>query len=71
MEESTTYQWIMAQGAVRELRKVLLRQGARRFGPPDRPATDSINTIEELGRLEALSERILEVNSWQELLETP
>jgi hypothetical protein len=70
MEESTTYQWIMKQGAIRELRKTLLRQGRKQFGPPDEATTVAVNGIESLERLERMADRVLEVDTWQKLLAT-
>ena len=72
MEESVTYQAIlrkgMARGAVEELRKTLLRQGGKRFGAADPATAAAVEAIADLERLERLSERLLEVNSWPELL---
>jgi predicted transposase YdaD len=64
MKESSTYQAIAAEGA----RRVLLRLGTKRFGPPDETATAALNTIAEVERLAELGERVDRVNSWQELL---
>jgi predicted transposase YdaD len=75
MKESTTYQYILdegrAEGAVREARKILLRQGQRRFGPPSDAISAALAAITDLERLERMSDRILEIASWQELLNTP
>jgi hypothetical protein len=73
MEESTTYQWIIrqgeARGEVRALHETLLRQGKRKFKAPApdlaRAAIESITSPE---RLAALTERIIDVASWDELL---
>lgn len=56
-----------AHGAV-VTRKVLLRQGRLKFGPPDAAAIAAIEGISDLDRLDSLSERLLTVNSWDELL---
>ena len=72
MEESSTYQFILSQGAVRELRKVLLRLGNVRFGEPaGAKAQATLAKIEDLDRLENLSEKVLSANSWDELLALP
>jgi predicted transposase YdaD len=72
MEDSVTYQAILQRGETRgrlaEIRKVLLRQGSKRFGPPDASTQAALESITDLEQLERLSERLLEVESWQELL---
>jgi hypothetical protein len=72
MEESVTYQEIIRKGAERgaieELRKVLLLQGRKRFGPPTPATKAAVESITDLERLESMSERLLDVNSWAELL---
>ena len=71
MEESTTYQAIITRGRIDEARKILLRQGSKRFGPPDVRTRTAIEAITEIERLEQLTERLLDVSSWDELLATP
>ncbi len=72
MRESATYQAILqegeAKGEVKGRRATLLRQGRKKFGPPDAATLAVLETIGDIARLEQLSERLLEVNSWQELL---
>jgi hypothetical protein len=75
MRESTTYQQILAegrdQGRVEGARSVLLRQGRRKFGPPDQATEALLAGIDDLDRLERLGERLVEVSTWQELLTGP
>ena len=79
MEESTTYQAIIAKGRAEgraegqavEARKILLRQGSKRFGPADARARGAVEAITDIDRLEKLTERLLDVSSWDELLATP
>jgi predicted transposase YdaD len=79
MRESTAYQAILdegraegeAKGRAEEARKLLLRQGHRRFGPPSAVQEAALVAITDLDRLERLSDRLLDVGSWQELLDTP
>jgi predicted transposase YdaD len=87
MKESVTYQAIiregkeigltegvvkgMAQGAVQEARRILLRQGRIRFGTPEPEATAALDAITDVAQLEELSERLLKVSSWAELLGQP
>lgn len=70
MEESTTYQAIIARGRTDEAKKILLRQGGKRFGPADARMRTAINAIADVERLEQLTERLLDVSSWDELLAT-
>ena len=68
MRESVTYMAILDEGRVEEARKIILRQGRKLFGPPDESTTAALTAIEDLERLELLSEQLLDVKSWQELL---
>jgi hypothetical protein len=70
MEESTTYQWIMKQGEIRALRRILLRDGRKSFGPPDEATAATINGMTDLGRLDRMTARLSDVSSWRELLAT-
>jgi predicted transposase YdaD len=71
MKESSTYQAILAEGEAvgraEEARKVLLLLGGKQFGPPD-PQVRAAITAANLERLERLTERLLDVSSWDELL---
>jgi hypothetical protein len=71
MEESTTYQFILRQGAAREAHKILLRQGQRKWGTPSQEIQAAIRGIEDLERLERMGEAVLDVAGWQELLSVP
>jgi predicted transposase YdaD len=75
MEESVTYQAIIAKGEARGkahgVRDTILRQGRIRFGEPGPEIQAAIQAITDLAQLERLSERLLLVSSWQELLATP
>ena len=80
LEESTTYQAVLnkgmvkgkaegrAEGTIEGEHKVLLRQGTKRFGPPSPEMAASLKAITDTERLERLSERILDVGNWDELL---
>jgi predicted transposase YdaD len=84
MKESSSYQAILEEGRVEgrveglvegrveglvegEI-KLLKRLGTRRFGSPDPSILARIESITDLERIEFLSERLLEVASWEELL---
>ncbi|HEV3257689.1 MAG TPA: hypothetical protein VG013_12460 [Gemmataceae bacterium] len=75
MKESATYQAIVAegvaQGMVQGMRKALLVQGRKRFGPADPTTEAAIQAISDASRLEQLEERVMDVSSWQELLGQP
>jgi predicted transposase YdaD len=84
MRESSTYQAILAEGRTEgfekgheegreagreeEARALLLRLGRKRFGPPGRRVSSAIRRTTDLQRIEQLTERLLEVESWDELL---
>jgi hypothetical protein len=65
VEES--YQWILEQGEIKNARKVVIRLGTQRFGPPDEKTE---NAIEDLGRLSRMTDAILMVKTWKRLLAT-
>jgi predicted transposase YdaD len=71
MSESSVYQAILREGEAKGAQQILLRQGRKRFGPPDKSIRAALAAIADLGRLEQLSERLLEVASWQDLLAQP
>jgi flagellar biosynthesis/type III secretory pathway protein FliH len=61
----------LAEGQVVALKKALLRQGRQKFGQTSPDAEASLLALTDLERLERLMERIMQVNTWQELLDTP
>ena len=68
MKESVTYQMIVDEGRLAHAHQILFRLGEKRFGPPDDATMATLNAISSVRKLDKLSERILEVDSWQELL---
>jgi hypothetical protein len=70
LEDSSVYQLILEKGVLKGLRKILLLQGRKRFGPPDAATVAVLESVVEQGRLERMSERLLDVSSWAELLAT-
>jgi hypothetical protein len=70
MHESSTYQAILEEGEVRALQKALLRVGQKRFGPAQETVQNDIKGIQEIPRLERMTEKLLVASSWRELLET-
>ena len=75
MRESTAYQFILdegrAEGRAEEARRILLRLGRKQLGAADEATEAALQAVSDLDRLERLSERLLEVSTWQELLATP
>jgi hypothetical protein len=59
-----------AKGLTDGVRTTILSQGRRKFGKaPSRKQQKALEGIADLGRLEALAARLLDVDSWGELLE--
>jgi hypothetical protein len=79
MKESSAYQLILEegreegreQGMILATRQTLLRQGRKRFGPPDAETEATIESIAALDRLQYLADRLLDVTSWEELIAGP
>jgi len=70
MKESDTYQAIVEEGEVKRAKLMLLRLGRTRFGVPSAAQESALHAITDLERLERLTDRLLQVDSWQELLAT-
>jgi hypothetical protein len=72
MKESTTYQAILkeglTEGAINEARKLLLRLGSKQLGRPGARTQAALAKIADLGRLEAMIERLGMVENWHALL---
>jgi hypothetical protein len=76
MKESVTYQAILeegmaegkAKGKAEEARRLLLLLGRERFGEPSVNIVALLDEVADLGRLEALAIRLLQVKTWEELL---
>jgi hypothetical protein len=67
MEESITFQEIKGLGRLEEVRKIIARQGTRKFGKRNRKVERVPETITDLEKLESILDRVLEANSWDEL----
>ena len=74
MRESVTYQMILdegrVEGRVEAKQSTLLLLGRKRFGEPDEATREVLRSIQDLDRLDRLSERLLDASGWQELLQT-
>jgi hypothetical protein len=81
MRESTTYQAVLKEGReegriegrVAGEQRLLLRLGTKRFGEPDAATIAAIEAIQDIDRLDALGERIVDmgIQTWDELLRWP
>lgn len=56
------------EGRLEEARRLLLLLGTKRFGGPDRKTQATLDKIASPQQLEQMAARLLEVESWQELL---
>ena len=63
----------MREGRITGEQKLLLRLRTKHFGEPDATTVAAIEAIQDLDRLEALGERILDpgIRDWDDLLRTP
>ncbi len=68
MRESVTYQAILEEGHVEGLHRMILRLGRVRFGEADESVRHQIEAIRDIVVLEDLTERLLIVSSWDELM---
>jgi len=71
MHESSAYDLILEEGAIKTSHRVLLRQGQMRLGTPNEETVAALKEIKDLDRLDRLVDAVLTVTSWQELLATP
>ncbi len=70
MRESITYKEIQNEGRVEEARRILLRQGVRRLGIASPGVEARLESITSLTVLEALIDRVFDVEAWDDLLST-
>jgi hypothetical protein len=76
MQDSDTYQAIVEEGEakgllkgrIQEAKRMLLLLGTKRFGAPPARIRKTLVAIKNLDRLEELSQKLLDVGSWKELL---
>lgn len=71
MHESSAYELILEEGAIKISHQTLLRQGQKRFGPADQETVSAVKAVQDLDRLGRLLDAVLNASSWQELLATP
>jgi hypothetical protein len=68
MRESVTYMAVLEEGRIDEARRMILRLGTTRFGPPDDASRARLDALAELEKLEALGDRVLTAVSWEDIL---
>ena len=61
-------EYTAAKTTAEEAKALLLRLGSKRFGVPDASSQAALTAVTSLEALEQLADRLLEVESWQELL---
>jgi hypothetical protein len=71
MHESSTYQMIVEEGELKEVKKLLSLLGEDRFGPPSEEIKTALANIEDLERLERMVRRVIAASNWQDLLQVP
>ena len=73
MQNSTTYQAIikegMEKGIVKAKRDDLILIGTKRFGEPSDEFRNAIQSISDLSVLDGMLLQMIEVKSWDELLD--
>jgi flagellar biosynthesis/type III secretory pathway protein FliH len=57
-----------AEGIAEEAKRLLRRLGRKHFGPPSAALEAWIDAITDVEKLEELSERVLDVSSWDDLI---
>jgi predicted transposase YdaD len=68
MEESSTYRAIVRRGRLEGERHIVMLLGEAKLGPPDAAARAAIEGVTETAELEELGLRLVNAESWQELL---
>lgn len=61
---------IYDEGRVDAVRDTIVRQGTKRFGPPNPDMKQKLDAIVDLEQLHALSDKVIDANSWSELIAT-
>ena len=68
MRELEGYRFIMNEGAVEHMRKLLRKQGEQRFGEPTEKQANKLDVIDDLERLERMSLAAPTTTDWDALL---
>jgi predicted transposase YdaD len=59
------------EGYLAEARRIVFLLGENRFGPPDLQTRTTLESIDDVVRLENMSVRVLRAKSWADLLNLP
>jgi hypothetical protein len=70
MSELTAYDEAIEEAEIKNSLRLLLRQGHKKFGPPDANTESELKAIRDQDRFGRLADAILTANTWQELLAT-
>jgi hypothetical protein len=68
MQHSSTYQLTLRKGRLSEARDTIVRQGRKKFGEPTAELQSALQGITSLDVLHAMTDRIADVSTWDELL---
>ena len=76
LRESSTYQEILREGEARGeargeaqgARRILLRAGTRRLGPPDPDTRAMIEAVTDIERIERMTERVFDASNWSDVV---
>jgi hypothetical protein len=71
MRDSDTYMYIIDEGREQQAKRMILRLGQKRFGPPSEEVKTRLQAVVDIDHLERLAEALLVVSGWSELLATP
>ncbi len=73
LKESSDYQLVhgegLEEGKIAEARTILCGLGEVRFGKPNKTIRAAVEAIDELDRLEKMTERIVTAKGWRELID--
>jgi hypothetical protein len=68
LEDFPSYAKGVAKGEAEGIRRTIILLGEKRLGAPDAKTLESLQSINDLERLRRITDRLLDVETWQELL---
>jgi hypothetical protein len=69
MRESSTFMAILEEGRVMHARKILRKLGEKFLGPANEATVNRLESIGDVEQLDTLTERVVDVSSWEELFQ--
>lgn len=69
MRESSTYMLILEEGAVEYARKAIFMLGTKTLGEPDPRIRQTIESLSDITRLDAMLERVIGAKTWDEIVQ--